>query len=80
MDGFTWNDNAQEMFDKVVAASQFFVRHFTRSALVSGLQARGCGAVTEQLMFDVCREKTPSAFLEQTLKLLEDTRTTEAHR
>lgn len=73
------------MFDKVCAASPFFVRHFTRNGLVKGLQARCEGeggevVVTEQLMFDVCREVTPSEHLERTLQILEETRTTtDAH-
>jgi propanediol dehydratase large subunit len=80
MDGFTWKDNSKVMFDKVVASSPFFVRAMTRNAVVKGLASRGCGEVSEQQMFDVCKEVTPSPFLERTLKILEENRVSDAHR
>ena len=75
MEGLDFQENSKEMFDKVCQASPFFVRHFTRNGLVKGLKARGCGKVTESIMYDVCREVTPPKYLDNTLKILDEHKT-----
>ena len=76
MDEFVWKENSKKMFDDVCNASPFLVRHFTRRALVNGLKEHGCGDVTEVMMYDVCREVTPSKYLPRTLEILDGDRTT----
>jgi hypothetical protein len=73
---FNFLENSAVMFDKVCEASPFLVRHFTRSALTKGLKAHGCGDVTENMMYIVCKEVTPTKYLERTLKILDENRTT----
>lgn len=74
-DGFHFLENSKVMFDKVCQASPFLVRHFTRSALTKGLEAHGCGDVTEEMMYIVCKEVTPAKYLKRTLKILDENRT-----
>ena len=64
------------MHDKVIGATPFLFRHFTRSGLDKGLIQHGCGDVTEDIMYQVIREVTPPAHLETTLKILDENRTT----
>lgn len=75
---FTWTDNSKAMVEACCAATPWFVRHFTRSGFAKGLQGKGCGIVTEQLVFDVAREVTPAAHLEKTLNILNEHKTTDA--
>lgn len=75
MEEFVWKENSKEMFEKVCLASPWFVRHFTRNGLVKGLQSRGCGDVTEALMYDVVNEVTPEKYHEQTIKILDENKT-----
>ena len=75
MDEFNFTENSREMFDKVCASTPWFVRHFTRNGLVKGLEERGCGDVTEMIMYDVCKQVTPPKYLERTLKILEECKT-----
>jgi len=77
-DDFVWKENSKAMYDKVCEAAPWFVRHFTRSGLNKGLKAKGCGEVTEQHMYDVCKEVTPERFLDRTVKILDEHKTTEA--
>jgi hypothetical protein len=76
MDGFNFLENTEVMFDKVYHASPIFVRHFTKGALIKGLQEHGCGDVTEEMMFVVCKKVTPAPYLETTLNILDENRTT----
>lgn len=76
MDDFNFQENSKEMFDQVCLASPWFVRHFTRNGLIKGLKARKCGDVTESIMYDVCKEVTPPKYLEDTLKILDEHKTT----
>ena len=69
-------ENSKAMYDGVCGASPWFVRHFTRNGLNKGLEKRGCGDVTEAIMYDVCREVTPEKYLESTLKILDGLKTT----
>jgi hypothetical protein len=64
------------MFDEVCQASPWFVRHFTRNALIQGLQDRKCGDVTEAIMYDVCKKVTPPKYLDQTFTMLDENKTT----
>ena len=75
---FDFKENSKAMFDDVCNASPNLVRHFTRSALTKGLMERGCGAVYESTMYEVCKEVTPAKYLKQTLDILEKDRTTTA--
>lgn len=77
MDSFEWKDNSKQMFDKVCESTPWFVRHFTRNGLTKGLTERG-PVVTEQGMYDVCREVTPASHLEATITILDEYRTTDA--
>jgi hypothetical protein len=76
MDEFNFTENSKEMFDKVCESSPWFVRHFTRNGLVKGFKERGCGDVTEKIMYDVCKQVTPPKYLENTLKILDECKTT----
>ena len=76
MDAFEWKDNSKQMFNKVCEATPWFARHFTRSGLMKGLKEHGSGVVTEQEMYDVCREITPAAHLTTTIAILDEYNTT----
>ena len=71
MDEFNFTENAREMFDQVCNASPWFVRHFTRNGLVSGLQTMGVKDVTEKDMYAVCRTVTPEKYLPRTIEILD---------
>jgi hypothetical protein len=73
---FIWKENSQVMHDKVINSTPFLFRHFTRSGIDKGLIAHGCGEVTEDIMYQVVREVTPSAHLAASLKILDENRTT----
>lgn len=75
---FVWKENSKVMHDKVIDATPFFVRHFTRKGIDKGLAAHGCGDVTEEVIYDVVREVTPPAHLAESLKILDKYRTTNA--
>ena len=75
MEDFIFEGNSRAMFDQVCQATPWFVRHFTRNVLVKGLKSHGCGTVTEDLMYKVCREVTPSQHLDKTLKILDENKT-----
>ena len=74
--GFDFQENSKAMFIDVCNASPKLVRHFTRNALTKGLKERGCGTVYESTMYDVCKEVTPAKYMEQTMKILDNDRTT----
>ena len=73
---FVWKENSKVMHDKVIGAAPFVFRLFSRSAIDGGLAEHGCGDVTEAIMYQVVREKTPPAHLEASLKILDKYRTT----
>ena len=72
---FVWKGNSKIMHDKVIDASPFFVRHFTRSGIDNGLIKHGCGEVTEDIMYTVVREVTPAKYLDASLKILDEYKT-----
>jgi hypothetical protein len=76
MESFQFEENSKAMFDDVCNGTPWLVRHFTRSGLVKGLTARGCGVVTESIMYDVCREVTPVKYLDRTIAILDKDKTT----
>jgi hypothetical protein len=76
MEGFEFKENSKAMFDDVCNLTPWLVRHFTRNGMVNGLKARGCGAVTESIMYDVCREVTPAKYLDRTIEVLDKDKTT----
>jgi len=76
MEDLNFTENSKVMFDKVCERTPWFVRHFTRNGLIKGLKAHGCGDVSEELMYTVCKEVTPEAHLENTLKILDENKTT----
>lgn len=73
---FVWKENSKTMHDKVIDATPWLFRHFSRSGIDKGLAAHGCGDVTEEIMYQVVREVTPPAHLESSLKILDKYRTT----
>lgn len=73
---FIFHENSKAMHDKVIQATPFLFRHFTRRGIDNGLIAHGCGDVTEAIMYEVVREVTPAAHLEQSLKILDENKTT----
>ena len=73
---FHWLENSKVMHDKVIEATPYLFRHFTRSGIDKGLAEHGCGDVTEAIMYEVVREVTPKAHLEASLKILDKYRTT----
>lgn len=75
MEDFNWLENSKEMFEKVAEASPWFVRHFTKSGMLKGLQKRNLKDVTEKNMFEVCEEVTPSKYWPETKKILESCKT-----
>ena len=75
---FVWKENSKTMHDKIIEASPFLVRQFTRNGIDSGLEKHGCGDVTEAIMYDVVKEVTPPKYLEASLKILDEYRTTTA--
>lgn len=68
------------MFDKVCESTPWLFRKLTRNALTKGLQKLyeddNNAVVTEQGMYDVCNEVTPTAHLAKTIALLDEYSTT----
>lgn len=71
MEEFDFTENSKVMFDEVCSLSPWFVRHFTRSGLIKGLKEEGCGVVTEEKMYVVCRKVTPEKYLGRTVECLD---------
>jgi len=76
MDSFDFKENSRKMFDEVCNITPWLFRHFTRNGLIKGLQDEGCGDVTENIMYDVCKKVTPEKHLKQTLDVLDKYKTT----
>ena len=74
-DHFVWKENSKIMHDKVIEATPYLFRYFTRSGIDGGLAKHGCGDVTEAIMYDVVKEVTPKAHLEASLKILDEYKT-----
>lgn len=72
---FVWKENSKIMHDKVIDATPYLVRHFTRSGIDNGLEKHGCGDVTEDIMYTVVREVTPAKYLDASLKILDEYKT-----
>jgi hypothetical protein len=73
---FDFQENTKAMYDAVCAAPPFFVRWLVRSKLDQGLKERGCGKVTEDIMYEVCRKVTPEHSIDRTIDVLDKHRTT----
>ena len=43
--------------------------------LINGLKEKGCGAVTEGILMDVCRETTPEKYKDRTMEILDRMKT-----
>jgi hypothetical protein len=64
------------MYDAVLAGPPFFIRWLVKNQVDAALTKRGCGTVTEDIMYDVCREVTPKMQLDKTMEILDKHRTT----
>jgi hypothetical protein len=64
------------MYDAVIAAPPFFIRWLVRSKLDKALKDRACGVVTEQIMYDACREISPENQVDRTITVLDQHKTT----
>lgn len=76
IDAFEWTGNSHQMFDKVCESTPWLFRKLTRNALTKGLKDLygddDNAIVTEQGMYDVCKEVTPSAHLAKRIALLDE--------
>jgi hypothetical protein len=73
---FEFTENSKAMYDSVLAAPPFFVRWLVRGKFDAALRARGCGTVTEDIMYEVTREVTPKDNLAGAIAILEKLKTT----
>ena len=64
------------MRDKVIEATPYLFRHFTRRGIDIGVIAKGCGEVTEDIMYQIVQQVTPPAHLSKSVKILDKNRTT----
>ena len=69
--GFAFVGNSATMYEKVCEASPFFVRHFTRKAILKEIELKGYQEVTEKAFFQIIQDVTPEKFLEKTMAILE---------
>ena len=63
------------MFEEVVNQTPWPFRKFPRAAILKGLVEQGCGAVTEDILVQVCQEVSPEKYLAKTTALLGSMRT-----
>lgn len=75
MEDFEFKENSKVMFDEVCSMTPWLFRGFTKNGLIQGLKDEGCGIVTEQKMYDVCRKVTPAKHLDKTMEVLEKHKT-----
>ena len=75
--GFAFVGNSATMYEKVCEASPFFVRHFTRKAILKEIELKGYQEVTEKVFSQIIQEVTPEKFLEKTLAILDEHKTHE---
>jgi hypothetical protein len=73
---FEFTENSKAMYDAVLAAPPFFVRWLVRGKVDTAMKARGCGTVTEDIMYEVTREVTPKDNLAAAIEILDTLRTT----
>lgn len=73
---FKFTENSKAMYDAVLEAPPFFIRWVVRGKVDAAMRARGCGTVTEDLMYDVCKEVTPANQLDRTIEVLDKHKTT----
>jgi hypothetical protein len=71
MDDLNFTGNSKIMFEEVCNATPWLFRHFTRNGLVKGLKEEGCGQVTEETMYKVCKQVTPEKHLALTMEILD---------
>ena len=73
MSEFNFEDNTQEIFDKVISLSPGPFRKIARNNLTKSLLAKvgEGGTVTEEILMQSVREITPKPFLKMGLKQLE---------
>jgi len=78
---FIFLDNSHAMLEAVCQRTPWFVRSMARKnihkSLTKHLNSRNNNDVTEDLMFTVCKEVTPSLYLDETLKVLDSLKTKE---
>lgn len=82
-DGFVWKENSKAMYDVVCKEDVLPLvlpgvdPGYTRRALSLALTEKvgSHGEVTEQLMYQVCREVLPSPYLQHTLQTLDAMKT-----
>ena len=72
---FIFTENTKAMYDDILSKPPFFVRFLVRSKVNGALTARGCGKVTEQIMYDVIKETTPENMLQRSIDVLDEHRT-----
>eukprot|EP00529_Nitzschia_sp_RCC80_P034434 CAMPEP_0113487920 /NCGR_PEP_ID=MMETSP0014_2-20120614/25751_1 /TAXON_ID=2857 /ORGANISM="Nitzschia sp." /LENGTH=97 /DNA_ID=CAMNT_0000381619 /DNA_START=130 /DNA_END=423 /DNA_ORIENTATION=+ /assembly_acc=CAM_ASM_000159 len=72
---FIFTENTKAMYDDMLSKPPFFVRFIVRSKVNGALTARGCGKVTEQIMYDVIKETTPENMLQRSIDILDEHRT-----
>lgn len=70
---FIFTENTKAMYDD--KKPPFFVRFLVRNKVNGALTARGCGKVTEQIMYDVIKETTPENMLQRSIDVLDEHRT-----
>eukprot|EP00804_Cyclotella_cryptica_P030647 CCRYP_015684-RA/>CCRYP_015684-RA protein AED:0.00 eAED:0.00 QI:119/1/1/1/1/1/2/2122/79 len=70
-----WEGNSKAMFEEVVNQTPWLFRHFPRSSILNGLKGKGCSAITEAILIDVCKEVTPDKYKEKTMDILERMKT-----
>jgi hypothetical protein len=74
-DEFEFTENSKAMYEGVTTAPPWFVRFLVKNKVDNALKARGCGKVTEQIIYDVCKEVTPSNMLDRTIEVCDKHRT-----
>ena len=68
-----WQDNSEEMFQKLIEGSPKPFRAMTEKKMMEGLtkKAGDSGSITEDLVIEVVKEITPKPFVAMAMKSIE---------
>lgn len=72
---FEFKERSEEMFEALCNTIPWLFRRVGRSSLVKALTREGCGQVTQEIMYVVCKQVTPARFLDNAIQILDEIKT-----
>lgn len=75
-DTYEFKDNSQTMYEEVLLMTPWLFRSLSRKSFLQGFQEKNQnGVITEDIFIEVCKDKVPEKYLDETLKKCKELRT-----